>query len=115
MELTLNLSGLRPDVAQSLIKGLKHEDKAQHDLGVIEQVKLKQFMDTAMQPGANTNIGRACLVMSEGQRLAAMRLHGQRCFQDPDFSAWLAKNNPEFRVKDVGTKIVSGWTPQSQS
>ena len=110
MELTVNLSGLHPDVARGVIKGLQHEDKAQHDLGVLEQLRLKKLLDAAAEPGFNTEIGRTLMVLSPEQAQAARRLYGDLCFADPDFSKFLLRQNPEFRVKDVGTKIQSGWT-----
>ena len=115
MELTINLSGLHPATARGVIKGLQHEDKARHDLGVLEQVRLKKFMDAVAQPGFNTEVGRTVMVLSPEQREAAYRIYGQMCFADPDFSKYLLKQNPEFRVKDVGTKIQSGYTGKGKS
>ena len=110
MELTLNLSGLHPSTAQAVIKGLRHEDKAKHDLGVLEQIRLKKMMDRLMQPGVNTEVGRVSMVLSPAQRLAATRQYGDLCFADPDFAKFLLKHHPDFRVKDCGTKIQSGYT-----
>ena len=115
MELSINLSGLHPAVAQKVIKGLHHEDKAQHDLEVLEQVRLKKLMDRVAGPGFNTNIGRQTMVMSRGQRLAATRIYGELCFADADFSKFLLKHHPEFRVADVGTRIQSGYTGKGDS
>ena len=44
------------------------------------------------------------------QRLAATRQYGDLCFADPDFAKFLLKHHPDFRVKDCGTKIQSGYT-----
>lgn len=115
MELTVDLSALHPAVAQSVIKGLRHEDKAIHDLGVFEQLRLKQLADAVMAPGVNTEIGRTLMVLSPGQAQAARRLYGELCFADPDFSKFLLKHHPEFRVKDVGTRIQSGYTGKGDS
>ena len=110
MELTINLSQLPPATAHAVIKGLQHEDKAKHDLGVLEQLKLKRMMDQAMAPGMNTNLGRASMILSPAQRAMACRLYGDKCFADPDFSKFLLKHHPEFRIRDCGTRIQSGYT-----
>lgn len=113
-ELSLNLAQLHPDVRQSLIKGLVHEDRARHALGVIEQLRLKKMMDAAAQPGFNREIGRTSMVISTGQYQAAQQQYGELCFADPDFGKFLLKKHDDFRVKDVGTRIQSGWTPASE-
>ena len=110
MELSINLGGLHPDVARGVIRGLQHEDKARHDLGVLEQLRLKKLMDAVAEPGFNTDIGPAIMVLSPEQAAAARRIYGDRCFADPDFGKFLLRQNPEFRVKDVGTRVQSGWT-----
>lgn len=109
-ELTLNLQGLPPHIAQRVIHTIKREDAAAYALGVIEQRRLKQFYDQAAVPGMNTNLGRQNMVMSQGMRLQAYRQFGQMCFADPEFAPWLLKRDDVFRVKDVGTKIQSGFT-----
>lgn len=114
MELSVNLAGLPPHIAQRVIKTVRSEDAAAYLLGVLEQRKLKQFYENNAVPGMNTDFGRQTMVMSEGQRLAAYRQYGQMCFADPDFAPWLLKKNEDFRVKDVGTKIQSGWTANSK-
>lgn len=110
MELTINLSGLDPAVAQSVVRGLKHEDKARHDLGVLEQIRMKRMMDQVMSPGVNNDIGRPVMVVSEAQAQQARRIYGELCFADPDFGKFLLRHHPEFRVKDCGTRIQSGYT-----
>ena len=115
MEMTVNLSGLHPAVQQSVIKGLHHEDKARHDLGVLEQLKLKRMWDKVMAPGVNNNIGRASSCMSEDQVLQAKRLYGELCFADPEFMPFLLKQHPEFRVRDCGTRIQSGYTGRGRA
>ena len=111
MQITLNLSGLHPATRQSLCNGLQHEDRARHALGVLEQLRLKKLIDHAAVPGFNTNIGRTSMCMSPDQVQRAKEIYGERCFADPAFGKFLVKQHPEFGVKDVGTRIQSGWTP----
>lgn len=110
MELTMSLKGLPPAVAQGIIKTIRREDAAQYALGVIEQRKLKKLYDQLAAPGFNTDLGRQNMVMSPSQRQEAMRMYGQLCFADPDFAKFLLKHHEEFRVKDVGTRVQSGFT-----
>lgn len=110
MELTFNLQGVPPRVAQRIIQTVRSEDAAAYALGVIEQRRLKQFYDNNAVAGMNTDIGKQTMCMSRGQWLTALRQYGQMCFSDPDFAPWLVKKNEDFRVKDVGTKIQSGYT-----
>jgi hypothetical protein len=112
-DLTMNLAGLPPSVAHRVMRTIKQEDAAAYALGVLDQIKLKKFYDQMAVPGMNTDIGRQNMVISHGQRLAAYRQYGQKCFADSDFSRFLLKKHPEYQVKDVGTKVQSGWTPQS--
>lgn len=115
MELSIDLSGLDVATAQGVIKGLNHEDKARHDLGVIEQLRLKKLADDLAQPGFNNGLGRTVMVLSPEQAAMARRIYGELCFADPDFSKFLLKNHPEFRVKDVGTKVQIGYTGKGDS
>lgn len=109
-DLTVNLANVRPEVRHAVLRNLKHEDAAAYALGVIDQIRLKKFYDLHAVPGMNTDIGRQNMVISHGQRLAAYRKYGQMCFADPEFAPWLLKKDDIFRVKDVGTKIQSGFT-----
>jgi len=115
MQLTVNLEHVDPAVRQSIIKGIRHEDKARHDLGVVEQIKLKKFADQVTAAGMNTELGRNAMVISEGQYQAAQQLYGELCWADPDFGKWLLKRDSDFAVKDVGTRIQSGYTGRGHS
>lgn len=112
--ISINLSNVHPEVRQTIVKGLQHEDRARHALGVIEQLRLKRMMDAAAVPGFNREIGRTSMIISPGQYQAAQRVYGELCFADPDFGKFLLKQNEEMRVKDVGTRVQSGWTPASE-
>lgn len=105
----MNLKSLPPAVAQSIIKTIRREDAAQYALGVIEQRKLKKLYDNLAVPGFNTDLGRQTMCLSRGQWYQALR-DNNACFQDPDFAKFLLKHHEEFRVKDVGTRIQSGFT-----
>lgn len=109
-ELTFNLQGLPPHIAKRVIATIRSEDAAAYALGVIEQRRLKQWYDNAAVAGLNTDIGRQNMVMSHGQRLAAYRQYGQMCFADPDFAPFLLRKHEDYRVKDVGTRVQSGFT-----
>lgn len=115
MQFSVNLSHVEPEVRQRIVKGLRHEDKARHDLGVIEQLRLKQLHDQYVTPGFNKEIGRTSMIISPGQYQAAMNTYGQMCFADPDFGKFLLKHHAEFRVKDVGTRVQSGYTGKGDS
>lgn len=110
MNFSLSLRGLPPGVAQAVIKTIRHEDAAQYALGVIEQRKLKKLYDDLAVPGFNTDLGRQTMCLSRSQWYEAMRIYGQNCFQDPEFARFLLKQHEEMRVKDVGTRVQSGFT-----
>lgn len=106
----MNLSKLPPHLARSIIQTIKREDAAQYALGVIEQRKLKKWHDQFAVPGFNTDLGRQTMCLSRSQWYEALRIYGQNCFQDPEFAKFLLKYHEDMRVKDVGTKIQSGYT-----
>lgn len=110
MDLTINLANLPLAVRQSVCRGLQYEDRARHALGQLEQLRMKRLLDQVAVAGFNTDIGRTTMCISEDQADRARRVYGQLCFADPDFGKWLLRQNPEFRVKDVGTRVQSGWT-----
>lgn len=113
MILTSDLSGLSPAVRAALVRKLQHADRARYELGVVEQTKRKRFHDAVVQPGAFNEVGPAQMIMSQDQHQRAMQKYGQLCFMDADFVKWLLKNNEDMRVKQCGTRIQSGWTPNS--
>lgn len=110
MQFTVDISRINPAVRHGFVRSLHHEDRARHALGVIEQARLKKLYDSAAVAGFNTNLGRAQMILSDDQWKRAMQQYGQFCFMDPEFTPWLLKKNEDFRVKDVGTRIQSGWT-----
>lgn len=114
MQLTTDLSQLHPEIRHALIRKLRHEDRARYDLGAVEQVKLKRATDAAVKTGAFNDVGPMQMVISPDQYQRAMQTFGQHCFMDPDFVPWLLKRNEDMRVKQVGTRIQSGWTPDSR-
>jgi hypothetical protein len=111
MQLTADLSQLQPEVRNALIRKLSFEDKARHDLGVVEQVRMKRMYDQAGRGLFKDHLGPAQLIMSQDQHQRAMQKYGQFIFMDPDFVPWLLKHNPDMRVKQEGTRIQTGWTP----
>ena len=113
MQFTTDLSQLPPEVRPSIIKKVRHEDRAKHDLGVVEQLQLKRLHDEVAVTGRDTNVGRQSMVISPGQYTAFMRVYGEKCWSDPEFGKWVLKQDQhaDLRVKDVGTKVMSGWTP----
>lgn len=115
MQLSVNLTHLPIETRQSVAKSIRHEDRARHVLGVIEQLKLKKLADQIAVAGFNNDVGRNNMVISPGQYQAAQELYGERCWADPDFAKFILKNHPEFRVKDVGTRIQSGFTGKGDS
>lgn len=117
MDFTVNLSGVHPDVARGIVTHLRHEDRARHALGLVEQRRLKQAHDQVVGPGFNTNIGRQNMVLSQDQWRRFMQLYGQLCWSDPEFSKWVLKQDQhaDLRVKDVGTRIQSGFTGKGDS
>lgn len=116
MKLTMDLSGLQPAVAQSVMRHLQHEDRARHALGLIEQLKLKRFYDA--HPAFGHGLGgevRQSAVITADQTQRVRDKYGDLCFADPDFMPWLLKQpeGADFVVKDVATRIQSGWTPKT--
>jgi hypothetical protein len=115
MQLSVNLSHLPIETRRAVVKGIRHEDRARHVLGLVEQLKLKRLADQIVQPGFNNDVGRTAMIVSPGQYQAAQMIYGERCWADPEFSKFLLKHHPEFRVKDVGTRIQSGYTGTTQN
>lgn len=114
MKLTQDLTGLHPAVAQSVIRHLQHEDRARHVLGQVDQIRLKKLHDQAAVTGMNTNIGPQQLVVAPDQYQRFRDAYGELFWADPDSSKFVWKHHEDMRVKDVGTRIQSGWTPQSR-
>lgn len=112
MQLTADLSQLHPEVRRGIIQNLQHEDAAQYALGAIEQAKLKKFYDAVAMPGfSKKDVGPLHFIISPDQAARCRAIYGDLCFMDPDFVKWLKKGNEDMRVREVGTKIQSGWTP----
>ena len=111
MQLTADLSGLDPSTRHALIRKLAHEDKARHDLGVIEQRRMAQMYQNLPIGSFKSEIGPAQMILSQDQWHRAMQKYGETCWQDPDFTPWLLKRNDDMRVRQRGTKIQVGWTP----
>lgn len=116
MQMVVNLGQLPPLVRHQVMTTLHHEDAAAHALGMAEQIELKKLMDDLAQPGFNREL-RSSMILSRGQWLAANRLAEQSgtLLSDPDFSKWLFKKHDAMRVKDVGTRIQSGFTGKGDS
>lgn len=117
-EFTLDLTGLHPAVAQGVIRGMHFEDRARYAMGLIEQRRLKQLADKmATAGGFNNDVGRMSMVTSEDQAMRIRRKYGQLCFLDPDFGKWLLTKpeGEDMKVKDVGTRIQTGWTRQLEA
>lgn len=112
MDFTVDLSGMPPAVANQVIRKIRHSDRARFELDLLEQRKLKQLHDEVVAPGWNTNIGRQTMCITPGQWAAFMKVYGQKCWADPEFAPWVLKQDQhaDFRVKDVGTRIQSGYT-----
>lgn len=109
MQLTVDLSQMHPEVRGKIIRKLAHEDKARHDLGVIEQLKMKKLHDAAQIGHYKSELGPARMILSQDQWQRAMQKYGQYIFMDPEFSPWLVKKHPDMAVKDIGTKIQVGY------
>lgn len=111
MEFTTDLSRLDPEMRQRIIKKVRHADRARFDLGLVEQQRLAQLHQAAGR--VNTEVGRQAMVISPDQYVRFMQVYGQKCWADPDFGKWVMKQeqHADLRVKDVGTRIQSGWTP----
>jgi hypothetical protein len=117
MELTANLSGLPPAVAQRVIRTLAHEDAAQFALGRVRQARMKRFYDAVIRPGFNTELGPMTANIDENQAIQCRRKYGQLCFADPEFLPWLLKqpDGEGFGVSIVGTRVQSGFTGRGDS
>lgn len=115
MDFSVDLSGLHPEVAHRVIKQMQHEDRARFDLDRLEQLRLKKLHDAMVQPGWNNEIGPQVMCITPGQWAAFMHVYGQRCWADPDFRKWVLKQpeHQDFKVKEVGTRVQSGWTAGS--
>jgi hypothetical protein len=115
MQLTTDLSLLTPEVRNALVRKLQHADKARYDIGLVEQAQMKQFHDRAGIGSYKQEIGPAQMIMSRDQWQRAMQRYGEKIFMDEQFVPWLLKKNPDMRVKQVGTKIQSGYTGKGDS
>lgn len=112
MEFTVDLTHLEPAVRNAIARKVRHEDRARFDLGVLEQRRLKQLHDQVAVAGFNNDIGRQSMVISSDQYTRFMQVYGQKCWSDPAFAKWVLKQDQhaDFRVRDVGTKVQSGFT-----
>lgn len=113
MQLTADLSALKPEVRNRLIHRLQREDEARYAIGVTEQIRMKKLRDEMVKTGAYNEVGPMTFIASDDQYQRAMHRYGQLCFMDPDFVPWLLKHNEDMRVKNVGTRIQSGYTKRS--
>lgn len=111
MQLTTDLSGLRPEVRGALIRRLQRDDAARYAVGAADQLRLKNYHDAVVKAGAFNELGPVQMVISRDQYVRAMEKYGPLCFMDPNFVPWLLKRNEDMRVKQAGTRIQSGWTP----
>jgi hypothetical protein len=110
MQLTADLSQLHPEVRQAIIKNVRHEDTAAYALGAIEQAKLKKFYDAIAVPGfSKSDVGPMHFVISQDQAARCRAIYGDLCFMDPDFVKFLKKHHEDMRVREVGTRIQSGY------
>jgi hypothetical protein len=110
MQLTADLSQLHPEVRRRIVKNVQHEDAAQYALGAVEQAKLKKFYDALAVPGfSKQDIGPLHFVISDDQAARARAAYGELCFMDPDFVTFLKRHHEDMRVREVGTKIQSGY------
>lgn len=109
MNLTLNLTGLHPETARRVIGNIRHEDRAKHALGLIEQLRLKQLHDQ-MGAACHTDVGRQMIVVSPDQFQRFREAYGDLFWADPDSSKFVWRHHEDMRVKDTGTKIQSGYT-----
>jgi len=116
MDFSVDLSGLRPDVANAVIRKIQHEDRARFELERIEQIRTKALLDQVVKPGFNNAMGRQTMFLMPSQAHAFRQLYGQLCWADPDFAPWVLKQDQhaDLRVKDVGTKIQVGYTGRSR-
>jgi hypothetical protein len=112
MDFTTDLSRLEPAVRQRIIKKVRHEDRARHELGLVEQQRLAQLHQAVGR--VNTEVGRQAMVISPDQYVRFMQVYGPLCWADPEFGKWVLKQDQhaDLKVKDVGTRIQSGWTPR---
>lgn len=112
MDFSVDLSQLPPEVANRVIRKIQHADRAQFELERIEQIRTKQWLDRVVVPGWNNQMGRQNMFIMPTQVDAIRRLHGPLCWADPDFAPWVLKQDQhaDFRVRDVGTRIQSGYT-----
>ena len=109
MQLTADLSQLNPEVRKALIRRLQFEDKAQFDLGVVEQRRMAKLYANAPVGTFKEQLGPAQFIMSQDQWQRAMQRYGQHIFLDPEFVPWLQKKNEDMRVPQRGTKIQVGY------
>ena len=112
MDFSVDLSQLPPEVANRAIRKIQHADRAQFELERIEQIRTKQLLDQVVKPGFNNQLGRQSMFIMPSQMHAFRRIYGQMCWADPDFAPWVLKQDQhaDFRVRDVGTRIQSGYT-----
>lgn len=115
IDFSVSLRGCSPELARAVRAEFEYDDVARYKLGLIEQARLKRLAEQRAEPGMNSDLGRQQMVLSRNQWLQAMRQFGQLCWADPEFAPWLLKKHEDFRVKDVGTRIQSGWNGKGDS
>lgn len=118
MQLTVDLSQLDPRTRERIVRNAKHEDVAQYHLACLEQAKAAQYYRQYAAAGVTkTDFGPVQMAIHpyfRNQLSATASAQKERVWMDPDFGKWLLNRQDEFRVPIKGTRIQSGWTPQSQ-
>jgi hypothetical protein len=99
------------ETRERLLRSLSDKNAAKLATAKVNQVKLNQLYNAAAVPGA-TKPGFGPLQMVIDPYLA--QYFSRTCearemvWEDPEFSRWLLKNGPEFRVREAPTKVQVG-------
>jgi hypothetical protein len=111
MQLTCDLSGLAPEVRRQIIHNCEREDLAQQAIAWSEQARITKFyQDAAVVGTTKESVGPMTSVMHIAlKQLLAAHYGHQTVYQDPDFMKFIMKKHDCFRVREMPTRIQSGY------
>ena len=112
MHLTADLSGLKPELRQRVVKHMQHEDMAKHAIAEVQQAEaVKTYRNLARTGTTKDGFGPLnMIVMPYFRNQLSFQHGGAQVWSDPDFREWVRKRHKdETAIPEVGTRIQSGW------
>lgn len=111
MHFTADLTHLPLETRRRVVEKLGDQNAAQLALAKVRQAKIAKMYNDAVAPGTTVDgIGPVSLAI-DPYFVSYFRIqYGNGIFNDPDFEKYLKKRGEEFRIRETGTRIQSGYT-----